>query len=178
MDEIEKIKKILCAYRDDQCPKDNPDCSVDISQDECDTCYVTQIRDLFPKDDDDGLLSWEGIRIVLQEQDKKGVWDPMFRLEAVVKYQKFLTINKLRQAVHDSREGKELDLSEEAFEVFNMIKNEGLNEAVKVEMDENGNDCGDLCKSCEKDIRADEREKIIFGKKKDISQLQGWGWDA
>jgi len=81
--------------------------------------------------DENGLLTLEQYldahNIHLGEQEK---FRKFFEGEVKIdlKAQKFLTINKLRQAVHDSREGKELDLSEEAFEVFNMIKNDGLNE--------------------------------------------------
>ena len=40
---------------------------------------------------EDTVMSWEGIRIVLQEQDKKGQHDNMFRLEAIAQAQAEIT---------------------------------------------------------------------------------------
>ncbi len=36
---------------------------------------------------EDTIMSWEGIRMILQEQDKKGQHDNMFRLEAIAQAQ-------------------------------------------------------------------------------------------
>ena len=43
------------------------------------------------------ILSWEGIRIVLQEQDKVDQRDNMFRLEAIAKAQHLDTLRQVRE---------------------------------------------------------------------------------
>ena len=43
------------------------------------------------------ILSWEGIRVVLQEQDKLKQRDNMFRLEAIAKAQHKDTLRQVRE---------------------------------------------------------------------------------
>lgn len=50
-----------------------------------------------PKPDGGRLLSWERIRMVFQEQDKKGQHDNMFRMEALCQKQRDLTVSRRRK---------------------------------------------------------------------------------
>ncbi len=63
---------------------------------------------VLPKGDDEGLLSWEGIRIVFQECDKKGITDNMFVMEVLCKKQRDFTRQEARHDIKLVTEGAKL----------------------------------------------------------------------
>jgi len=101
-------------------------CQNEIAQD------VKSKSQLEPKPDEGGLLSKEEILEALNRTPfdcirhislAEGYYE---ELRGIAKAQWGLTISRFRQAVKDVREGKEVDLTEEEFEVFSTIENLGI----------------------------------------------------